>query len=228
MPVVGMPRGSGRPACAPAPESNACAPTLCDGKTVGACAGYAQGIVCRERTCAEGMLTIEATCVQGACPAAEQKPCLPYACKNDGACRVAEDGCDSDADCGGGFRCDEPTRACVPQDTSTCLDDRTVSSPDGKRQECTPYYCVPGEKGAVCGDSCRASADCLPGYVCDTRQGQGTCESPEAWDAAASEGGCGCEAAGSRERSGALSLIASLVAIGMRGRRRRAGRGTAR
>jgi hypothetical protein len=95
---------------------------------------------------------------------------------------------------------------CLP--VPGCIDAVTFEDAEGERLDCTPYRCL----GAACVNSCNASAQCAPGFVCDAT---GACVTPPS----SSGGSC---AMGPRRGSGSAVWLFGLgMALGVAARRRR-------
>jgi MYXO-CTERM domain-containing protein len=216
-PVVGAPHGA-REACRMDDASNPCSQRICDGDTRTTCAGFVgTERACREASCASGTAILPASCNgKGACPETQQAECGKYACAG-ALCGKAP--CSSSSECAAGFRCDDGLKDCVPLDSAICdRDRRTLRSPDGTTEDCSPYVC----EGDRCKASCTSTADCLSGHVCDSASKN--CVVASAGGAEAESGGCGCRVPGSSGSGHAAKLaLALLVAlIGVRRRARRA------
>jgi hypothetical protein len=152
------------------------------------------------------MMTVGASCDgEGHCPEPVTRECTPYVCGAD-RCLTS---CGGDEDCAEGH-CEE--ERCVRD--AVCLDDLTLSQPDGVLVGCSPYRCREGR----CATSCSSVLDCASGLVCNA---QGVCQPPMGGGATAEEGGCAL-AAPRRARSGTSGrLVAALLTLAAVSRSRR-------
>src|SRR5262249_10776285 len=138
VPISGAPHGT-RPACAPGTADEPCAAERCNGIERSSCKGLVGSeVVCRAKTCSEGVMTLEARCDGfGACPAETTQTCEPYRCAGD-AC---SESCATDDDCTAGSRCDTNSQC---KGGSVCRDARTLVDPKGHETDCAPYICAAG------------------------------------------------------------------------------------
>jgi hypothetical protein len=188
-----------RPAC---PGDDVCR-ARCGGIDATKCTQFpAAAIVCAEPSCKDGVETALRGCDSaGSCAPASTHPCDPYVC-GESACKTQ---CDSDADCSTGNGCDLVTRKCVI--AAKCEGEHTVSSPDGKTKDCSPYRCDLGK----CIDACSDSTACVAGFVCDSTSSH--CVPGEG----PSESGGGCSTSPGARGSGVFVGLALLALA--RGRR---------
>jgi MYXO-CTERM domain-containing protein len=135
--------------------------------------------------------------------------CEPYVCRGD-KCGSAP--CASDDDCASKFRCDPTSKDCVPKEAAVCTsDNKKLVGADGREVDCAPYLC----EGGKCLQQCTGSAQCVPGFVCDTALSPPQCVGQPA---AGEDGGCGCSTPGQSTTNYAWLLG---VAVALAGARRR-------
>jgi hypothetical protein len=204
-PVTGAPH-LGHPACAAGDPTNPCSPAACDGVDRTTCAKkVGPEVTCRTGSCEDGVESLPTKCDgSGTCPAAETRPCQPFACGAD-ACKKT---CEGDKDCGSGFVCNVATGACTGGDKCA---GSVVTKVDGSTIDCAPYTC---ESSGRCKTVCATSADCVSPKVCD---GSACIDPPDA--STDSSGGCALSPDGVRSGAGAIFLAAALAST-LRRRRR--------
>lgn len=198
----------GRLACGSASTADPCGETACDGITRDSCKAWPGNgkVECASASCANGVEKAAATCLDGKCGSPTTNKCDPYVC---GATSCLES-CATDKDCVAGNKCS--SGKCVS--ASTCEDNFLVS-PNGAKQDCSPYLC----KGSACLTSCISLADCVAPYVCGTdgkcaEQSAGVTSTPE------DDGGCGCRTTPTRGGAGMAGLILAALATILRRRNR--------
>jgi MYXO-CTERM domain-containing protein len=106
----------------------------------------------------------------------------------------------------------------VPAPTAQCSADSTKSVTGTTEIDCAPYRC--NESTGTCRETCTATPDCVPGFVCDPDVR--TCAKAATSEAPAEDSGCGCRTAGgpdSGRYAGALLLAG--MALALRRRRQR-------
>jgi len=199
-PVSGAPP-AGRAKCSG--EGTTCGGS-CDGVNGGSCA-YPAGKECSAK-CTAAQQTIGKCDNAGACVDGPTEGCNGFACGTD-RCKTA---CATNADCAEKFSC--KAGICEPAGARCSDDGLSVIDADGKVVSCGITRC----KGNKCVESCSATDECAPGYVCNVTTGK--CEAPPPAASADEGGGCGCRTAGSPS-SGALAALA--LGIAMLARRRR-------
>ncbi len=185
----------------------------CDGVNRSACSYPGSEQSCGTPACSNGAAQASVCDSKGHCGSPTTTQCAPYLCSGT-ACGTT---CSADTDCANGYQCDTSKKACIPTQTGKCSQDKTKAlDADGNVvQDCAPLLCT----GGHCNQLCAKSADCVPGYVCDTSNGQ--CVKPEP-GTASNSGGCGCRTAGQRGRDGEAPLFLALGLVGLALRRRRA------
>jgi len=200
-PATGAPHGT-RITCA---GSGACAGS-CDGTLRDACSFPTSATSCAPAKCDGSKLTPESKCDgAGGCKPQEDSSCIPFACVGT-ACKTT---CSADSDCASGFRC--TGGACVQG--ATCSDDKLSSiAKDGSPTTCAPFRC--GSDGN-CASTCNGTADCTPGFVCETTTSKCVAAPADTSD----DGGCSVHSGASRG-----SAAAGLVLLALIGTRRRARR----
>lgn len=212
-PVAGAPHRSRAP-CSDG-GGDVCKVRECDGVAGhgGSCQGYKNGITtaCGSASCANAKYTPAPTCDgAGACPAAHETSCVPYACDDTG-CKKS---CATAADCADKYTCNAGKCEAI---TTTCSDDGLSEiAADKTTHTCAPYLC----KNQQCRTRCADGTDCAPGNRCNE---DGACVPSDAGGAADS-GGCGV--ANGRAPSPALGGLAALALLALAARRRRSGRQT--
>lgn len=195
--VTGKPR-LGHPACAAGEPGNPCSAAACDGIERSKCAKKAGAeVTCRAGSCESGVESLPTTCDgSGTCPAADTRPCQPFACGAD-ACKTA---CTTEADCKTGFVCNTATGTCTAGDKCA---GSIVTHVDGTITDCAPYTC---ESSGKCKSACASSGDCVAPKVCS----DAVCVDPPT---AESDGSGGCVASPRGVRStGSLLVLAALAA----------------
>jgi hypothetical protein len=200
--VTGKPR-LGHPACAAGDPTNPCSAAACDGVERASCAKKAgTEVACRTSSCDGDVETLAATCDgSGSCPAAETRPCQPFACGTD-ACKKS---CATDGDCKSGFVCNSATGACTAGDK--CVGS-VVTRVDGTTVDCAPYTC---ESSGKCKTSCATTAECIASKICNGN----TCVDPVA---PIIEDGGGCAVSSRGVSSGAMIVLAVAIAAALRRR----------
>ncbi|MBI2393901.1 MAG: hypothetical protein HYV09_30295 [Deltaproteobacteria bacterium] len=127
-------------------------------------------------------------------------PCGAYAC--DGAALACKSACVGDGDCAKGYECDDGT--CVPRTSKCTLDLTGLVGTDGKTVSCSPLLCRDGQ----CLPTCKSSADCQGGFICDP---SGACVAPSPGDTGDDGGGCATSGPHGTRGGGALVLLALLL-----------------
>lgn len=189
--VKGAPRGS-RMACG---GGTACAGS-CNG-TNGATCTYPVAAECAS-TCSAGSETVSACDATGACVAGAAKSCGGFACDGTARCRTK---CTSSSECEDGYQC--TAEKCEPKPAAKCSDDGLSVVNEGKTTSCGAMVC----RGGKCLETCNATSDCAPTYLCDGNR----CTQPASAEAPAEDsGGCGVAPAGSA-RSGMWMMLALAV-----------------
>jgi hypothetical protein len=205
--VTGKPR-LGHPACAAGDPANPCSASACDGVDRASCAKKAGAeTTCRAGSCEDGTESLATTCDgSGTCPAAQTRPCQPFACGGS-ACKTS---CASDADCKAGFQCNATTGACAAGDRCA---GSVVTHVDGTTTDCAPYVC---ESSGKCKTSCAATSDCVSPKLCS----EGACVDPPS-EVAADTGGCAVAERGAGTGAGLAAWPIGLVVAAVTRRRRR-------
>jgi MYXO-CTERM domain-containing protein len=182
--------------------ADACRGT-CDGTSPTSCTLPAEGKLCSDPSCTDGIATLAAGCDgKGACKLADKKECMPFACGVT-ACRTA---CaNAHDDCAKGFDCIAGVCTMPSTDAGVATDDAAAAtSPDAS-------VVAPMPDGAAGGSPMDAS---VGAPVVDAGAESGT-PSPSASD----QGGCGCHVPGSP--AGHAGAPAFVVALALFARRRR-------
>jgi hypothetical protein len=209
LPVQGPPVGVLREPC-DVPE-NVCGARACDGLTRMSCEAFAPDtdVICDASRCEGSTFIPAAKCDgRGGCAAPTEIPCGEYACSETG-CRTT---CTSDADCSKDHVC--RNNGCT---SGARCDGETASiSPQGKRQDCSPYRC---RSDGACGVGCTNTEACAPDYVCDGKRGQ--CILATEGKTGAESPGCGCRFFANRESGPQAPVLALAGALAAFTRRRR-------
>lgn len=88
--------------------------------------------------------------------------CVPPS--EGGACKTS---CLADADCAGGFACNESSHECVPNTQWYCVNNISTPADDHMLAvNCHAYLCVDGN----CNTTCIRTADCAPNASCNVEQ----------------------------------------------------------